>query len=270
MKGAGFFLGGLLLQALGFRGALWAMAAALAAVLAGVVLSLPPLMGKAKASSSARELFAKSAGVNLLAAARIALFGARDVWFVVGLPVFLSAAGWSFTLVGGFLAAWTIGYGLIQASAPALVRRSADGVSAEIRAAQAWSLGLALIPAVLALMMALGTPRPDLYVPLGLCLFGVAFAVNSAIHSYLILAYAGSAKAAEDVGFYYAANAAGRFAGILLSGLLFGLGGLAACLAGAAAMLLACWLITLRLPRQAGSTTPEAPPDAVPPRIRSR
>jgi predicted MFS family arabinose efflux permease len=248
MKGLGFFLGGLLLEALGFRGALWAMAAALLAVLAGVVLALPPLMGKAKASASARELFAKNTGVNLLAAARIVLFGARDVWFVVGLPVFLYAAGWGFTMVGGFLAAWTIGYGLIQASAPAFVRRSADGLSAEVPAARTWSLALALVPAALAAMMALGVPRPDLFVPLGLCVFGAAFAVNSSVHSYLILAYAGSEKAAEDVGFYYAANAAGRFAGILLSGLLFGMGGLVACLTGAAAMLVVCWLITLLLP----------------------
>lgn len=256
MKGAGFFLGGLLLEALGFRGALWAMAGALLAVLAGVALSLPPLMGKAKASASARELFARNAGVNLLAAARIFMFGARDVWFVVGLPVFLYAAGWTFTMVGGFLAAWTIGYGVIQASAPALVRRSADGLSAEVPAARAWSLALAIIPAVLAVMMAAGLPRPDLFVPLGLCLFGAAFAVNSSVHSYLILAYAGSARAAEDVGFYYAANAAGRFIGILLSGLLYGLGGLTACLVGAAAMLMLCWMLTLPLPLRTRGARP--------------
>ncbi|CAH0249490.1 organoarsenical effux MFS transporter ArsJ [Roseomonas sp. CECT 9278] len=248
MKGVGFFLGGLLLEMLGFRGALWAMAVALAAILAGVLLSLPPLMGKAKASRSARELFAKNRGVNLLAAARVFLFGARDVWFVVGLPVFLYAAGWSFTMVGGFLALWTIGYGVIQASAPALVRRSADGLSAEVPAARAWSLALAAVPAVLAAMMLAGVPRPDLFVPVGLCVFGVLFAVNSSVHSYLVLAYAGSEKAAEDVGFYYAANAAGRFAGTLLSGLLYVWGGLAAGLAGAALMLVLCWLLTLMLP----------------------
>jgi predicted MFS family arabinose efflux permease len=248
MKGAGFFLGGLLLEALGFRGALWAMAAALAAVLGGVVLSLPPLMGRAKASRSARELFSKSRGVNLLAAARVFLFGARDVWFVVGLPVFLYAAGWTFAAVGGFLALWTIGYGVVQASAPALVRRSPDGLSAEVWAARHWSLALALVPAALAVALLAGAPRPDLVVAAGLAVFGLAFAVNSSVHSYLILAYAGSEKAAEDVGFYYAANAAGRFAGTLLSGLLFGWGGIAACLLGSAAMLAVCWLLTLGLP----------------------
>ncbi|GGJ43283.1 organoarsenical effux MFS transporter ArsJ [Neoroseomonas lacus] len=250
MKGIGFFLGGLLLEALGFRGALWAMAAVLAIVLAGVLRTLPPMMGRAKASRSARELFAKSAGVNLLAGARVFLFGARDVWFVVGLPVFLYASGWSFTMVGGFLALWTIGYGIIQASAPAVIRRSIDGLSSEVPAARAWSLALTAVPVALAAMMLGGVARPDLFVPVGLCIFGVLFAVNSSVHSYLVLAYAGSEKAAEDVGFYYAANAAGRFAGTLLSGLLYGWGGLVACLAGAAAMLALCWAITLRLPLQ--------------------
>lgn len=249
MKGAGFFLGGLLLEAMGFRGALWAMAAALAVVLAGVVLSLPPLVGKARASNSAKELFARSRGVNLLAAARVFLFGARDVWFVVGLPVFLYASGWTFTMVGGFLAAWTIGYGVIQASAPMLVRRSEDGLSAEVPAARTWSLALAAVPALLAVAMLAGVPRADLFVPVGLCVFGVLFAVNSSVHSYLVLAYAGSGKTAEDVGFYYAANAAGRFGGTLLSGLLYGAGGLTACLLGAAAMLALCWIVTLELPQ---------------------
>ncbi|MGU9981001.1 organoarsenical effux MFS transporter ArsJ [Phreatobacter sp. HK31-P] len=248
MKGAGFFLGGLLLEAFGFRLALWLMAAALGLVLLGVVLSLPPMMGKAKASRTARELFGKSRGVNLLAAARIGLFGARDVWFVVGLPVFLYGAGWTFPMVGAFLAVWTIGYGIVQASAPALVRRSPDGLSSEVPAARLWSFGLMLVPVLIAAILAVQPPRPDLILVAGLGVFGFAFAVNSSVHSYLILAYAGSEKAAEDVGFYYAANATGRFAGTLLSGLLFQAGGILGCLAGSAAMLATCWLVTLALP----------------------
>ena len=250
MKGFGFFLGGLLLELLGFRMALWAMAGMLALVLLGVLLSLPPMMGKSKASSSARELFGKSKGVNLLAAARIFLFGARDVWFVVGVPVFLYASGWTFTMVGGFMALWTIFYGLIQASAPALIRRSTDGLSAEVPAARLWSALLAFIPALIIAGLAAGTAiRPDLILVAGLAVFGVAFAINSSLHSYLILAYAGSEKAAEDVGFYYAANAAGRFSGTLLSGLLYQWGGLTACLAGSALMLAVCFATTLFLPR---------------------
>jgi predicted MFS family arabinose efflux permease len=250
MKGAGFFLGGVLLQALGFQAALWAMAALLALVLAGVLAFVPPLMGKRKASKSARELFAKSRGINLLAAARVALFGARDVWFVVGVPLFLYSASWSFTMVGAFLALWTIGYGAVQAAAPALVRRSEDGLSREVPAARAWSAALALVPAVLAALVVAQTPQLEWVVVAGLAVFGVVFAVNSSVHSYLVLAYAGSEKAAEDVGFYYAANAAGRFGGTLLSGLLYQWGGLAWTLAGSAAMLAACWLVTLALPRE--------------------
>lgn len=248
MKGAGFFLGGLLLEVFGFRLALWGMAAMLALVLIGVLLSLPPMMGKAKASKSAKELFAKNRGVNLLAAARIFLFGARDVWFVVGLPVFLYAAGWTFTMVGAFVALWTIGYGVIQAAAPAFVRRSTDGLSTEVPAARLWSLLLAFLPAALGVAMLFNPPHADIVIVVGLSLFGFVFAVNSSVHSYLVLAYAGSEKAAEDVGFYYAANAGGRFAGILLSGLLYGIGGIEACLWGSAAMLTICWIVTLGLP----------------------
>jgi predicted MFS family arabinose efflux permease len=253
MKGVGFFLGGLLLETLGFRWSLWLMAGLLALVLLGVVFSLPPMMGKNKASKSAKELFAKNPGINALAAARVALFGARDVWFVVGVPVYLYSVGWTFSMVGGFLAAWTIGYGLVQALAPQLVRRSRDGLSQEVPAARAWSAALALIPAALAAAVYLDAPQLHWVVVTGLGIFGFVFAVNSSVHSYLVLAYAGSEKAAEDVGFYYAANALGRFMGTLLSGLLYQWGGLMHALLGSALMLFICWLITLRLPDTSGS-----------------
>jgi MFS family permease len=256
MKGVGFFLGGVLLQALGFQHALWLMAALLAFVLAGVVGFVPRLMGKSQASKTARELFAKNRGINLLAAARVALFGARDIWFVVGVPVFLYSAGWNFTMVGGFLALWTIGYGAVQAFAPALVRRSSDGLSAEVPAARLWSGLLAAVPVVLAGLVFAGVDHLEWIVVAGLGVFGLAFAVNSSVHSYLVLAYAGSEKAAEDVGFYYAANAMGRFFGTLMSGLLYQWGGLAWSLTGSAALLITCWLVTLGLPmRLEGATT---------------
>ena len=171
------------------------------------------------------------------------------MWFVVGVPVFLYASGWNFTMVGGFMALWTIFYGLVQASAPAFIRRSADGLSAEVPAARLWSALLALVPAlIIAALWGTSALRPDLILVIGLAVFGAAFAINSALHSYLILAYAGSEKAAEDVGFYYAANAAGRFAGTLLSGALYQWGGIAACLAGSALMLCCCFATTLALP----------------------
>jgi len=255
MKGVGFFLGGLLLDSLGFSGALWAMAALLALVLVGVLTYVPRLMGKNKASKSAKELFAKSRAINLLAAARVVLFGARDVWFVVGVPVFLYASGWTFTMVGGFLALWTIGYGLVQALAPQIVKRSVDGLSHEVPAARTWSAILAVVPILLAIAVYLQVPHLEWIVVGGLGLFGVAFAVNSSVHSYLILAYAGSEKAAEDVGFYYAANALGRFCGTLLSGLLYLWGGLLYPLIGSALMLIICWLVTLALPTSRAQET---------------
>lgn len=249
MKGFSFFAGGVLLQLVGFHPALWLMAGMLVLVLGGVVTSLPTTLGKAKASKSFGELFAKSRAVNLISAARIFLFGSRDVWFVVGLPVFLYANGWKYIEVAGFIAAWTIGYGLVQAIAPSVIRRSPDGLSREIPEARLWGTVLTAIPAVLAvLVQARIASNPALLVVVGLSVFGFVFAVISSLHSYLVLAYAGSKKAAEDVGFYYAANAAGRLTGILLSGALTQYGGLPACLWGSAAMLALCLLLTFALP----------------------
>lgn len=255
MKGVGFFAGGVLLQVLGFQVALWTMAALLAVILVGVLVFLPPMMGKGRASRSARELFARNRGINLLATARIALFGARDIWFVVGVPVFLYASGWTFAMVGAFMALWTIGYGAVQAAAPVLVRHSADGLSREVPAARRWSAALALIPAVLALLVIADVEHLVWVVVAGLGLFGIVFAINSSVHSYLILAYAGSEKAAEDVGFYYAANASGRFIGTLLSGLLYQWGGLSWVLIGSSVLLLICWLVTLALPVRSSTET---------------
>jgi predicted MFS family arabinose efflux permease len=262
MKGLGFFVGGALLQYVGFRSALWLMTATLAIVLTGVVLSLPRTLGKARSSKSFRELFAKTRPINLLAAARIFMFGSRDVWFVVGLPVFLYANGWKYMAVAGFLAAWTIGYGGVQALTPSVIRRSVDGLSREVPEARLWGAILTAIPVALALVLSTGAAgRPDLVLVVGLAIFGFAFAVISSLHSYLILAYAGSEKAAEDVGFYYAANAAGRLMGILLSGILTQSGGILACLWGSAAMLAICLAMTFLLPTGAAITAP-VPEDA--------
>lgn len=252
MKGLGFFLGGLLLQSLGFQGALWLMMGLLLAI--GIILAtqLPPDLGRGLSSKTLRELLAKTPAINLLAAARILLFGARDVWFVVGVPVYLYAAGWSFTSVGLFWALWTIGYGVVQAITPQFMQKSDDGLSQEVRTAQQWALYLLLVPIILAGLFIINPSIDPLWIVFGLGVFGVIFALNSSLHSYLILAYAGSKKAAEDVGFYYAANASGRFVGTLLSGLLYQWAGLSGVLLGASAMLMGCWVMTLRLPSGTG------------------
>jgi MFS transporter, APGE family, 1-arseno-3-phosphoglycerate exporter len=218
-------------------------------------------LGRRRHRRASRSCSQSHAGVNLLAAARIFLFGARDVWFVVGLLVFLYVNGWSFIEVGGCLAAWTIAYGAVQAAAPRLVARSVDGLNSDVPGARRWSLPLVAIPMGLALALQFADmPRADLVVATGLALFGLAFAVNSSLHSYLILAYAGSEKAAEDVGFYYAANASGRLMGTFLSGLLYHVGGMRGCLVGSAAMLALCWLITLLRRGPSKSTIGARPP----------
>jgi len=253
-KGIGFFVGGLMLTTVGFKPALWLLVALLVLILLACFMALPAGLGVSNASKSVKELFSKSTGVNILAGARIFMFGARDVWFVVGLPVFLYSAGWDFWAVGGFLAAWTIAYGAVQALAPALVSRSPDGLRRELPAACLWIVVLTFVPAVLLLLLELGEVVPlerETIVIISLLVFGLPFAVNSSLHSYLILAYAGSRKAAEDVGFYYAANAGGRLIGTLLSGFLYQAAGLSGCIAGSLLMLAICSLLTFGLLRLA-------------------
>ena len=246
MKGLGFFLGGVMLTGIGFQNGLWLMAGLLAVIAVLISLSLPGHLGVGTASRSVRELFSKTPAVNMLALARVFLFGARDIWFVVGLPVFLYANGWGFWQVGGFLALWTIGYGVIQGLAPELVAASRRLIGHPALAAMVWAGGLMLVPVAIVLAMPMG-PAVTVLVT-GLMVFGFAFAVNSSLHSYLIVAFAGSKKAAEDIGFYYAANAAGRLVGTFLSGLLYQFGGIEACLIGSALFLLITTIGVARLP----------------------
>jgi predicted MFS family arabinose efflux permease len=247
LKGMGFFVGGLLLTSLGFRESLFAMAAALTLVLLGTVVALPHGLGTSKKKVKFTTILSKSAPVNWLSAARVFLFGARDVWFVVGLPVFLaSSLGWSFAGVGGFIASWFIGYGIVQAFVPDLLRRS--GGSVDGGTAQFWAFVLALVPVVLVGTLFAGA-NPSVSVMIGLAVFGIIFAINSSIHSYLILAYTDADKVALNVGFYYMANAAGRLLGTLLSGIVFQLYAFSGCLIASALLLLAAACLSFNLPR---------------------
>jgi len=72
--------------------------------------------------------------------------------------------------------------------------------------------------------------------------------MNSSIHSYMILAYSDAEAVSLNVGFYYMANAAGRLVGTLLSGGMFLLGGMQACLWCSAALVGLSWLTSLKLP----------------------
>ena len=249
LKGVGFFLGGLLLSVLGFQGAVGAMAAALLLAWIASLFLLRGDLGKAKAKPKFTELLSKSRAVNILSAARLFLFGARDVWFVVALPVFLGAQlGWDHWQVGGFLALWVIGYGIVQALAPAITGRRHAAHAPDGRTALHWALPLVLVPAGMALALAQGVSATGVLM-IGLAVFGVLFAVNSALHSYLILSYAREDGVSLDVGFYYMANAMGRLLGTVLSGWIFQAQGLAACLWVSAGLLALAALIARALPR---------------------
>ena len=253
LKGVGFFLGGLLLASLGFAHALYAMAGALVLVLAGGAVSLPRELGRSKAKSKLRGLFSKTRDVNVLSAARFFLFGARDIWFVVGVPVFLTETlGWSFTRVGSSLAIWVIGYGVVQSIAPAIIATWTGGRAPRGRAAQVLAFVLAIVTALTAIALA-STLSPTAVVLVGLGVFGVVFAINSSVHSYLILAYSDGDEVAMNVGFYYMANAGGRLAGTLLSGILFQATGVAGCLWGSVAFAAAAGAVSMTLPRKEGA-----------------
>jgi len=249
LKGVGFFLGGFLLAVWGFHGALLAMIALLSVGLL-VTLTLPNALGVVKGKPKFGQIFSNTPAINWLAGARFFLFGARDVWFVVGLPVYLhSVLGWGFAEVGGFMALWVIGYGFVQAATPALWR-SRDGASARSPGRLGVVIGaLALAAIPLGMVWALNHGLdPAMVITTGLGVFGVLFALNSAVHSYLILAYAEGDKVAMKVGFYYMANAGGRLAGTVLSGWAYTVWGLEGCLVASSLLLLSAALLSLKLP----------------------
>ncbi|QZZ21252.1 organoarsenical effux MFS transporter ArsJ [Leptothermofonsia sichuanensis E412] len=247
LKGVGFFVGAALLELFGFVPSLWIMAIGLFAILFTGLL-LPKGMGKIKTKVKFTQLFSKSREINILSAARFFLFGSRDVWFVVGLPVFLRGRlGWSFYEVGGFLAIWVIGYGIVQSLAPMLLKRFGSGRPPQASTIQFWTFTLTAIPAAIAIALQSGA-SPNAVIIIGLMIFGIVFAFNSAVHSYLVLAFTDDDKVALNVGFYYMANSAGRLAGTVLSGLIYQLFGIVGCLWAATFLVLAAAVISLKLP----------------------
>jgi len=259
VKGLGFLMGAALLAVMGFAGAVWAMAAVLAVILLAVAIAMPPGLPAGRRGAKFSEVFSKSANVNWLSAARVFLFGARDVWFVVGIPVYFhgvlsdgSAEGnrAAFFLVGGFMAGWIILYGGVQAGAPRVMRAHLRPEADLVRAARGWALALLVVPVVLTLA-ALAADGPQVWLTgvlvAGLLAFGALFAINSALHSYLILAFSRAERVTMDVGFYYMANAGGRLLGTVLSGLSYQAGGLPLMLGLASAMIAVSALAAGRL-----------------------
>ena len=246
LKGGGFFVGALLLELIGFQGAVATLAGLLLVVLLTTVIILPAGVGKMKSKPKFIHLFSRVSAINWLSAARLFLFCSRDVWFVVALPVFLyEVLGWSFMQVGSFLALWVVGYGLVQACVPMLLRKTYQSPSG--KTATYWAFFLSLIPAGIAFCMQWGWPVDQVLI-VGLVLFGVIFAINSAIHSYLILSYSDHDEVALNVGFYYMANAGGRLMGAVLSGGIYKEFGLVGCLLCSSGFLMVAAFLSSALP----------------------
>lgn len=247
IKGLGFFVGGFLLQTVGFQYGLWILAGIILAVLVLSLTSLPESIGETKSKIKFKKLFNISNSLKLLSGARVFLFAARDIWFVVALPVYFSAVfGWSHSQVGGFMAMWVIGYGIVQGFAPVILKFWTKGEAPTGVTASNVSGILMLTMTVIALLFAFNI-HPAYSITIGLIIFGVIFALNSSVHSFLVLDYAQGDKAASNVGFYYMANATGRLIGTLLSGLLFQFGGILWALAGSAVFLVVSYIITRKL-----------------------
>jgi MFS family permease len=264
LKGIGFFLGGALLSVFGFQGAILGMTIALAIVWISSLISLKKDLGKAKNKPKFTELFSKSKAINYLSAARMFLFGSRDVWFVIALPVYLASTfGWDHWYVGGFLAAWIIGYGFVQTIAPKITGTKIIGTKTHTpdgRDAFGWALALGIIPIIIALSLTYNNYNELLsstVLLIGLMVFGILFAINSSLHSYLIVSYASEDSVSLDVGFYYMANAMGRLIGTILSGWLFQDYGLAVCLWVSSGFIILTALISLGLPASSISLSTE-------------
>lgn len=244
LKGVGFFVGGGLLAWVGFAPALWLMSAVLLVVAIMSSVYLPKGWGQINAKPKFQAMFSKSSAINRLSAARLFLFGARDVWFVVALPVYMSEVmGWSFTEIGAFMAAWVIAYGFVQAATPKFLRQSQP--ASRVIALAALLLMGSVLMIVIGRVFGLESGN---WVLFGLMLFGLLFAINSSLHSYFILAYSEHDDVSMNVGFYYMANAGGRLIGTLLSGWVYVVGGIMGALWTAAAFLLLSALIAYYLP----------------------
>ena len=259
IKGVGFLLGALLLRLFGFTTTVLAMAAVLAVILAAILIAMPSSLPAGRKGVKISEVFSKSANVNWLSAARVFLFGARDVWFVVGIPIYFYAVlsdgteasnRTAFFAIGTFMAGWIILYGAVQALAPRLLRAATVSERVLVGRAQVWAWVLSAIPAFLTLAIllmpaqAVGT---TVTLVAGLLVFGAVFAVNSSLHSYLILAFSRTERVTMDVGFYYMANAGGRLLGTALSGLSYQVGGLPLMFGTATAMVALSALAASRL-----------------------
>ena len=268
VKGFGFLIGAAVLGLFGFVPSILTMAAILFIILIGVIGGMPKGLPAGRKDAKFREILSGNGNINWLSLARLFLFGARDVWFVVGIPIYFyavlsngSEAGdrQAFFLIGTFMAAWTVLYGVVQSMAPRILGKAKSLSNTDLIAqARHWTAAVILIPATLAALVWI-TPNPSITltgaIVFGLLIFGAIFAVTSSLHSYLILSFTDAKRVTMDVGFYYMANAAGRLVGTVLSGAMYQLGGLALCLATAAIMIGLSWCAATQL--QAPAQVPD-------------
>ena len=242
VKGFGFLLGSLLLTFIGFKSSLFFMAAFLSITLILVLILLKDKLSTTKKDTKFSEVFSKNKNINYLSLGRVFLFGARDTWLVVGLPIFLysilsdgsiESDHKAFFVIGTFMAGWTVFYGFVQSITPKLVSRN----NSTRKQIEFWASALAVIPLFL-IPLNFYTQDFLLHITIFvLFVFGFVFAINSSIHSFLILKFTDKNRVTLDVGFYYMSNAFGRLMGTLLSGLSYQYGGFLACVLVAAILL---------------------------------
>ena len=259
VKGSGFLLGAMLLAVFGFVSSVLTMAGILFVILVGVLFYMPSGLPAGRKDAKFSEVFSGNRNINWLSASRLFLFGARDVWFVVGVPIYFYAVisdgsddgnRDAFFLVGTFMAVWTIFYGIIQGWTPRILKVTFRTDTEILAQAKRWVGLLIVVPLLLAALVWL-VPEPSRtltsVIILGLLVFGGIFAVNSSLHSFLILSFTDAKRVTMDVGFYYMSNAAGRLLGTVLSGFTYQVGGLPMCLSAATVMIGLSWIGTSQL-----------------------
>lgn len=242
VKGFGFLLGSLSLTFIGFKSSLFFMAAFLSITLILVLILLKDKLSTTKKDTKFSEVFSKNKNINYLSLGRVFLFGARDTWLVVGLPIFLysilsdgsiESNHKAFFVIGTFMAGWTVFYGFVQSITPKLVSNK----NSTRKQIEFWASALTVIPLFL-IPLNFYTQDFLLHITIFvLFVFGFVFAINSSIHSFLILKFTDKNRVTLDVGFYYMSNAFGRLMGTLLSGLSYQYGGFSACVLVAAILL---------------------------------
>ena len=235
IKGLGFLIGTFLLTFYNFNISLYIMAIVLFFILIITLIFIPAEILKITKNTKFIEVFSVNQNINFLSLGRVFLFGARDIWLVIGLPVFLYSLlsdgtqegnYKTFFIIGTFMSSWTILYGLVQSFTPKILSETKP-IKNQVKF---WANILIIIPLILIVLNIIFQELELTITIVLLFIFGFVFAVNSSIHSFLILSFTKKNRVTLDVGFYYMSNAFGRLVGTFLSGLSYQMGGFYFCL----------------------------------------